>query len=97
MAFFSFLSWFRPWWKTTDTDYETVLSRLSSDISDVQERLLRVRQRERRASVQLTLYAVAILLAYASFVWFISADDRPFMSKSERLRLWAPVWAGLLL
>ena len=97
MAFFSFLSWFRPWWKTSETDYETVLGRLSKDISSVQSRLVHINQRERRASVTLTLYAVLLWLAYAALVWFWNAEKRPDMTKGERLKLWAPVALGFVV
>lgn len=97
MVFFSFLSWFRPWWKTSETDYETVLSRLSKDITSVQTRLVRVNQRERRASVTLTLYAILLWLLYAVGLWYWSADKRLEMTRSERLKLWSPVILGLIL
>jgi hypothetical protein len=95
MVFFSFLSWFRPWWKTSETDYETVLSRLSKDITSVQTRLVRINQRERRASVTLTFYAILLWLLYAVGLWYWSADKRLEMTKSERLKLWSPVILGL--
>lgn len=97
MIFFSFLSWFRPWWKTSETDYETVLSRLSKDITMVQTRLVRINQRERRASVTLTLYAILLWLLYAVVLWYWSADKRLAMSKGERFKLWSPVLLGLLI
>lgn len=97
MAFFSFLSWFRPWWKTTETDYETVLSRLTKDINDVQARLIRVNQRERRSSITLTLYAILLWLIYTLFVYFTTREKRHFMSKSDRFHVWLPSILGLLL
>lgn len=97
MAFFAFLSWFRPWWKTAETDYETVLARLTKDINSVQNRLIRVRQRERRVSVTLTFYVVVVWLAYAGFVWLATTGQRQGMTRSEKFRLWAPVGAGLLV
>lgn len=97
MLFFSFLSWFRPWWKTSETDYETVLSRLSKDINTVQTRLVRINYRERKASVTLTFYAVLLWLIYATGLWYWSADKRLEMSKGERAKLWSPVVLGLIL
>lgn len=97
MAFFSFLSWFRPWWKTTETDYETVLARLTKDIQNVQARLIRVNQRERRSSITLTVYAVLLWLAYTLFVYFTTTEKRPLMSKSERFHVWLPSVIGLII
>lgn len=71
MAFFSFLSWFRPWWKSTETDFETVLARLSKDIAAVQTRLTRVHTRQRRATVTLTIYAFVVWALYAAVIWFL--------------------------
>jgi endoplasmic reticulum junction formation protein lunapark len=97
MAFFSFLSWFKPWWKTTETDYETVLSRLTKDINDVQARLIRVNQRERRSSITLTLYAILLWLIYTLFVYLTTTEKRPLMTKSERFHVWLPSVLGLML
>ncbi|PWN32125.1 uncharacterized protein FA14DRAFT_162375 [Meira miltonrushii] len=97
MAFFSFLSWFRPWWKTTETDYETVLARLTKDIQNVQTRLIRVNQRERRSSITLTLYAILLWLAYTLFVYFTTTEKRPLMTKSERFHVWLPSVIGLII
>jgi hypothetical protein len=97
MVFFSFLSWFRPWWKTTETDYESVLNRLTKDIGDVQNRLITINQRERRASVTLTLYAILVWLAYVLFVWLSTSNERISMSKAQRARLWLPAIVGLLI
>jgi sterol desaturase/sphingolipid hydroxylase (fatty acid hydroxylase superfamily) len=96
MAFFSFLSWFRPWWKTSETDYDTVLNRLTKDIDSVQGRLVHINRRERRASITLTLYAILVWLVYAVFLWYWTAAKRLEMTKRERVQLWSPVWLGLV-
>lgn len=95
MTFFPFLSWFRPWWKASETDYETVLSRLSKDIAAVQNRLVRINQRERRASVTFTIYAVLIWLVYAASVWYWLTRRDSDKSGRERFRACVPVIIGL--
>ncbi|PWN43343.1 hypothetical protein IE81DRAFT_322413 [Ceraceosorus guamensis] len=80
MAVFAFLSYFKPWWKQTDTDYETVLSRLTSDITEVQTRLTQVKTRERRASVTLTFNAFFLYAAYVACCWYL----RPLITSHPR-------------
>lgn len=80
MGVFSFLSYFKPWWKQTDTDYETVLSRLTSDITEVQTRLTQVRTRERRATLTLTLNAFFLYAAYVACCWYL----RPLIAQYPR-------------
>lgn len=63
----SFLPWKRA---NRETDYETVLSRLESEIQDVQSRLTQIRLRERRASVTLTLQAFLLWAIYTTVCWF---------------------------
>ncbi|UZJ52513.1 hypothetical protein CBS101457_001833 [Exobasidium rhododendri] len=96
MVLSSFLSWFRPWWKSSETDYDTVLSRLTKEIDSVQGRLVHVNRRERRASITLTLYAILVWLVYAVFLWYWTAERRLAMSKKERFQLWSSVLLGLL-
>ncbi|EST04513.1 protein of unknown function DUF2296 [Kalmanozyma brasiliensis GHG001] len=62
---------FLPWKRTNrETDYETVLSRLETEIQDVQSRLTQIRLRERRASVTLTLQAFLLWAIYTFVCWF---------------------------
>ncbi|SPO29531.1 uncharacterized protein UTRI_04734_B [Ustilago trichophora] len=62
---------FLPWKRANrETDYETVLSRLESEIQDVQSRLTQIRLRERRASVTLTLQAFLLWAIYTAVCWF---------------------------
>ncbi|SPC63077.1 uncharacterized protein UHOD_05943 [Ustilago sp. UG-2017b] len=53
-----------------ETDYETVLSRLETEIQTVQSRLTQIRLRERRASVTLTLQAFLLWAIYTFVCWF---------------------------
>ncbi|CCF48256.1 hypothetical protein NDA11_004768 [Ustilago hordei] len=53
-----------------ETDYETVLSRLETEIQTVQSRLTQIRLRERRASVTLTLQAFLLWAIYTFACWF---------------------------
>ena len=89
MSVFAFLSYFRPWWKSADTDYETILARLSKDIGDVQKKLTQARTRERRASVTMTIYAFLLWAAYAFACWWfhpMASDPRGML-----LAVWIPV------
>ncbi|KAH7906121.1 hypothetical protein BJ138DRAFT_667086 [Hygrophoropsis aurantiaca] len=58
--------WFK---KAEPEDYETVLSSLAADVQKRQTRLSELRLRERRATLQVTLIALAIWVAYVS-LWY---------------------------
>jgi hypothetical protein len=49
-----------PLRQSAPTDYETVLSRLSSDITEAKQHLSEIRLRQRRASLLLNLYGVIL-------------------------------------
>jgi hypothetical protein len=52
------------------TDYETVLSRLSSDITEAKQHLSEIRLRQRRASLLLNLYGVILWLIWCGLWYF---------------------------
>lgn len=52
-------------------DYEQVLQSLTDKIEQVQSRLARVRQRERRARVTIPLFAMLFWLVYTVVVWYL--------------------------
>lgn len=63
MGFFSFFS------KAPATDYETVLSRLASDVHDAKVHLSEIRLRERRLSFMTNLYGLALWALWAGLWW----------------------------
>ncbi|KAN0061322.1 hypothetical protein ACQY0O_006168 [Thecaphora frezii] len=93
----SFLPW--RWRAKQETDYETILSGLAKDITEVQTRLTQIRTRERRASVTLTLQAFLVWALYTIVCWFLgllsfgqeSYEDGEEGSGSGLLLVWAPV------
>ncbi|KZP08388.1 hypothetical protein FIBSPDRAFT_803056 [Athelia psychrophila] len=64
-----FFSWFSK--KPDSEDYEQVLASLASDIQKRQSRLSDIRIRERRSTLSVTLWTLAIWVAYVS-AWYTS-------------------------
>ncbi|KAJ9114231.1 hypothetical protein QFC22_005683 [Naganishia vaughanmartiniae] len=67
------LSWFNPLAygkKPTPTDYETVLSRLSTDITEAKQHLSEIRLRQRRVSLLINLYGVFLWLVWCGLWYF---------------------------
>ncbi|EAU82556.1 hypothetical protein CC1G_12136 [Coprinopsis cinerea okayama7 len=60
----------RIWSKKADEDYETVLSNLANDIQKRQVKLSEIRLRERRSTLLVTLYTLAVWVAYVS-LWYM--------------------------
>ncbi|KAJ9103646.1 hypothetical protein QFC19_004221 [Naganishia cerealis] len=52
------------------TDYETVLSRLSSEITEAKQHLSEIRLRQRRASLLINLYGVILWLVWCGLWYF---------------------------
>ena len=52
------------------TDYETVLSRLSSDITEAKQHLSEIRLRQRRVSLLINLYGVILWLVWCGLWYF---------------------------
>jgi len=68
-AAMGWLDWFR---RSSSPDYETVLSSLEREVKLRESRLLSIRLRERRASVLLVSYALALWIAYvAAWYWHL--------------------------
>lgn len=61
-----FFSWFR---KAPATDYETLLSRLASDVHDAKVHLSEIRLRERRFGFLVNLYGLALWAVWAGLWW----------------------------
>lgn len=88
-----------------ETDYETVLSRLETDIQSVQSRLTQIRLRERRASVTLTLQAFLLWAIYTFVCWFFGLLSlRHHRHNAEggwvgnrKLVVWVPVLVSPIL
>lgn len=55
--------------KPSAPDYETLLSRLSSDISDAKIHLSEIRLRERRSALLITLYGLGLWALWAGLWW----------------------------
>ena len=55
--------------KSSTPDYETLLSRLSSDISDAKIHLSEIRLRERRSALLITLYGLGLWALWAGLWW----------------------------
>ncbi|SPO28337.1 uncharacterized protein UTRI_04734 [Ustilago trichophora] len=98
---------FLPWKRANrETDYETVLSRLESEIQDVQSRLTQIRLRERRASVTLTLQAFLLWAIYTAVCWFfglltlrrVHGYEHDATGKKVKMMLvWVPVLGSPVL
>lgn len=52
------------------TDYETVLSRLSTEIAEAKQHLSEIRLRQRRASLLLNLYGIILWLIWCGLWYF---------------------------
>lgn len=101
----SFLPWKRA--SNRETDYETVLSALETEIQTVQSRLTQIRTRERRASVTLTLQAFFLWALYTALCWFFGllAPRRAHLAKSgeagwvstKTMLVWVPVLGSPVL
>jgi hypothetical protein len=55
--------------QSSTPDYETLLSRLSSDISDAKIHLSEIRLRERRSALLITLYGLGLWGVWAGLWW----------------------------
>ncbi|GHJ87003.1 hypothetical protein NliqN6_3405 [Naganishia liquefaciens] len=67
------LSWLNPLAyrkKAAPTDYETVLSRLSTEIAEAKQHLSEIRLRQRRASLLLNLYGIILWLIWCGLWYF---------------------------
>lgn len=81
---------FLPWKRANrETDYETVLSALESEITSVQSRLTTIRLRERRASVTLTLQAFLLWALYTGLCWFLGVLT--LHRSHSNMLVWLPV------
>ncbi|ODO03472.1 hypothetical protein L198_02319 [Cryptococcus wingfieldii CBS 7118] len=63
MGFFSFFS------KSSPPDYETVLSKLASDVTEAKTNLSAIRLRERRTALLVNLYGVSFWAIWAGLWW----------------------------
>ncbi|KAJ9092447.1 hypothetical protein QFC21_006829 [Naganishia friedmannii] len=100
------LSWFNPLAygkKVAPTDYETVLSRLSSDITEAKQHLSEIRLRQRRVSLLINLYGVILWLVWCGLWYFqklpwglvgLYADDMAAQAVGLALVVLGPI--GLL-
>lgn len=66
------LSWLNPFHRRppAPTDYETVLARLSSDITEAKHHLSEIRLRQRRASLLLNAYGVLLYALWCALWWW---------------------------
>ncbi|KAH6891585.1 hypothetical protein BKA70DRAFT_1201672 [Coprinopsis sp. MPI-PUGE-AT-0042] len=67
MAFFR-----RLWAKKPEEDYETILSNLANDVQKRQVKLSEIRLRERRSTLLVTIYTLAVWALYVS-LWYMQA------------------------
>ncbi|KAG6819751.1 hypothetical protein H0H93_009051, partial [Arthromyces matolae] len=79
-----------------EEDYETILSNLALDIQKRQVKLSEIRLRERRATLLVTLYALAAWGAYVSLWYFGVLSQRygPQQNGLQRALTGAPVVVG---
>lgn len=77
-----------------EEDYETILAKLADDVQKRQTGLSEIRLRERRASLLVTLYALAGWVLYVS-IWYIEALPKFGEEKTPRDRKFAKAVKGL--
>jgi hypothetical protein len=85
--------WFR---RPQEEDYETVLQNLTLSIQRRQSQLSEIRTRERRATLLVTLYALAAWLLYVG-VWymgFMGEKGRRHASVTRKALITAPLLLG---
>ncbi|KAJ9127324.1 hypothetical protein QFC24_000731 [Naganishia onofrii] len=103
MGVFSWLNPLAYGKKAAPTDYETVLSRLSSDITEAKQHLSEIRLRQRRVSLLINLYGVILWLVWCGLWYFqklpwglvgLYADDMAAQAVGLALVVMGPI--GLL-
>lgn len=83
--------------KSEPEDYEQILASLAIDIQKRQTRLSEIRLRERRATLVVTLYALAAWGAYVS-AWYMGLLPNLYGgNQPEKLAKGAPVFVGPVL
>ncbi|KAI0063818.1 hypothetical protein BV25DRAFT_1906903 [Artomyces pyxidatus] len=95
------MAWFSGWFKKSEPeDYEQILSSLALDIQKRQTRLSEIRLRERRATLVVTLYALAAWGAYGS-LWYTgllpNISGRPTNTQLEKAVKGFPAVIGPIL
>ncbi|EIM21918.1 hypothetical protein WALSEDRAFT_68820 [Wallemia mellicola CBS 633.66] len=86
--------------RNKNTDFESTLNGLSSDVIEHQAKLADIRVRERRASLWITTTLIVIWALYLGFWylglvdWFISVDENGVGSGLYKLLAWSGVVVG---
>jgi endoplasmic reticulum junction formation protein lunapark len=82
--------------QNNEEDYATVLSNLAADVQKRQAKLSEIRLRERRASLQVTLYTLAAWVAYTG-VWYAGLLGKNTRSSGQNVLKTIPVVVGPIM